>query len=793
MHCVFLQDSLSLSLKRRRSAREKKYTQKQERQNKNRQIRNMGGIGRFQKKANLANATEPAASLDSNTSHYDSSGHNIGVENGVVLSGQMNFDFNEYGGDVARPSTGASFSHFDVSNMVDMISEEGFSNNAMEGMMLDENEDMGVGEGAVAGAEIMPAAEQETEITPHFYDKEAIVSTEGDKMAHSNEQDRDERMEDSIGIGRATDTEERSARSFLASLRLRKQHEVENEAKLMEEAQENSEMVHAIETNALEQHKLQLDLQVLHKQSADLSTVDIGQKETMDKHVDNAFDVENTMEEVSFIPQLHSEAQDSLVIEKETEQESEVAGAPMATTPVILDATASPPQDDHVAAESESKETLDAQTNIFQMMPASCDGASTAITKQSGQAYLRGVSNSTTAARPVSQASPRSDHPIYATEGLIAIHNKLPSSAAVNLASVNTNGKSYTLGFSGTQSKPSQTPETMGNTKPQMQVKQPVIKQPTAAKQSLPALAHTAAIPRPPSSLLMLQQSSTMQRSLAQNQMSRNAPPTMMLHSDKTQNKVNCLKHTQEVSISTQNTGLTKQHTPYVMPSNISTQPSAFASPMHSLKQHSPVQQSSQAASTVLMPPPATVTPRPMISSSKQGPSHEYERYNENNSEVLSTPKVFASQQKGSLQQRSSALVLNSTSLIETSEESSTPTTHTNMNQASVAKPVSSDREVSMEKHVSSGREVSMAKQVSSDRESTESFDCMLTNFLMDIRDVKDNLDISSVAMINMEVEFAEVYNQALDMQGKMINSIESINAAMLYAENSIASAKEWV
>lgn len=75
----------------------------------------------------------------------------------------------------------------------------------------------------------------------------------------------------------------------------------------------------------------------------------------------------------------------------------------------------------------------------------------------------------------------------------------------------------------------------------------------------------------------------------------------------------------------------------------------------------------------------------------------------------------------------------------------------------------------------------------------SESFDCLLTKFLMSIRDVQDSLDVSSTDMLDAEITYAEIYNEALDMQGQMIDSVEEIDAAMRCAEKSIESTKEWV
>ncbi len=83
--------------------------------------------------------------------------------------------------------------------------------------------------------------------------------------------------------------------------------------------------------------------------------------------------------------------------------------------------------------------------------------------------------------------------------------------------------------------------------------------------------------------------------------------------------------------------------------------------------------------------------------------------------------------------------------------------------------------------------------KVNSESDRSESFDCLLTKYLMDIRDVQDSLDVSSTEILDVEIAFAEIYNQALDMHGQMINSVEEIDAAMSYAEESIESTKEWV
>jgi hypothetical protein len=46
---------------------------------------------------------------------------------------------------------------------------------------------------------------------------------------------------------------------------------------------------------------------------------------------------------------------------------------------------------------------------------------------------------------------------------------------------------------------------------------------------------------------------------------------------------------------------------------------------------------------------------------------------------------------------------------------------------------------------------------------------------------------------LDAEITYAEIYNEALDMQGQMIDSVEEIDAAMRCAEKSIESTKEWV
>jgi hypothetical protein len=83
--------------------------------------------------------------------------------------------------------------------------------------------------------------------------------------------------------------------------------------------------------------------------------------------------------------------------------------------------------------------------------------------------------------------------------------------------------------------------------------------------------------------------------------------------------------------------------------------------------------------------------------------------------------------------------------------------------------------------------------QAKSESDGSESFDCLLTKYLMDIRDVQDSLDVSSTEILDVEIAFAEIYNQALDMHGQMIDSVQEIDAAMSYAEKSIESTKEWV
>ena len=84
-------------------------------------------------------------------------------------------------------------------------------------------------------------------------------------------------------------------------------------------------------------------------------------------------------------------------------------------------------------------------------------------------------------------------------------------------------------------------------------------------------------------------------------------------------------------------------------------------------------------------------------------------------------------------------------------------------------------------------------KMMVADSEEKESFDGLIANFLMDIRDIKDMLDNSDVAMLDMEVEFAEVYNEALHIQGKMIDLVEEIDTAEAFTQHAIASAREWV
>jgi hypothetical protein len=184
------------------------------------------------------------------------------------------------------------------------------------------------------------------------------------------------------------------------------------------------------------------------------------------------------------------------------------------------------------------------------------------------------------------------------------------------------------------------------------------------------------------------------------------------------------------------------------------------------------------------MPPPVAVTPRSITSSSKQGILHHHHLKSPHEGLDISTANPLS--------------IPNSKTAWE-SPQLSTTTQHSadvsNMNQYTVSKPALVAATVSPAVATTNldRDDCRTQAQAASKCGSSESFDCLLTNFLMDIRDVQDNLDVSSTAILDMEVEFAEIYNQALDMQGKMIDSIEEIDAAMRYAEDTIAFTKEWV